>query len=166
MNRKIVILDKPGKKEVLVPLTKEGEEVEVLGLVMAEEKGDYELNVVVDHRVGRTNGRVSIRGVAKNGARVKISGMIKIDKKAQEVGDFLEMKVLILDSKSWAVVEPKLEIEANMVRASHAATVSMIDKEELFYLSSRGVDSVRAEELIVKGFLKAITDKIKNRKNV
>ena len=76
MNRKIVILDKPGKKEVVIPLTKEGEEVEVLGLVMAEEKGDYELNVVVDHKVGRTNGRVSIRGVAKNGAKVKISGMI------------------------------------------------------------------------------------------
>lgn len=161
MNRKIVILDKPGKKEVVIPLTKEGEEVEVLGLVMADGKGDYELNVVVDHKVGRTNGRVSIRGVAKNGAKVKISGMIKIDKKAQEVDDFLEMRVLILDNKSWAVVEPKLEIEANLVKASHAATVSKIDKEELFYLASRGVEKTMAEELIVKGFLKAITDKIK-----
>ena len=88
--------------------------------------------------------------------------MIKIDKKAQEVDDFLEMRVLMLDDKSWAVVEPRLEIEANQVKASHAATVSKINEEELFYLASRGIDREEAEELIVDGFLKDITDKIKS----
>src|SRR3989344_3880073 len=101
MKRKVVILDKPGRKEVKIALTKEGREVELLGLVMAEKKGDYELVVVVDHRSGKTKGRVSIKGVARNGARVKISGLIKIDKDSQNVDDFLEMRVLILDNKSW-----------------------------------------------------------------
>jgi len=161
MKRKIVVLDKPGKKEVVIPLAKEGDEVEVLALVLGKEKGEYELSVVVDHKVGNTNGRVSVKGVAKNGAKVRVSGMIKIDKNAQGVDDFLEMRVLILDDKSWATVEPRLEIEANQVKASHAATVSRINEEELFYLTSRGMKKETAEELIVDGFLKDITDKIK-----
>lgn len=162
MKRKVVILDKPGRKEVRISLTKEGREVELLGLVMAEKKGDYELVVVVDHRSGKTKGRVSIKGVARNGARVKISGLIKIDKDSQNVDDFLEMRVLILDNKSWATVEPKLEIEANLVKASHAATVSRLDEEQLFYLVSRGMKKEKAEKLLIKGFLREITDKIKN----
>ena len=162
MKRKVVILDKPGRKEVKIALTKEGREVELLGLVMAEKKGDYELVVVVDHRSGKTKGRVSIKGVARNGARVKISGLIKIDKDSQNVDDFLEMRVLILDNKSWATVEPKLEIEANLVKASHAATVSRLDEEQLFYLISRGMKKEKAEKLLIKGFLREITDKIKN----
>jgi Fe-S cluster assembly protein SufD len=160
MKRKIVILDKPGKKKVVVSLINEGEEVEVLGLVMGKEKGDYELGVVVDHKSSKTKGRVSIRGIAKSGAKIKITGLIKIDKNSQEVDSFLEMRVLILDNKSWATVEPKLEIEANLVKASHAATVSKIDEEQLFYLTSRGIKKEVAEGLIVTGFLKEITDKI------
>lgn len=157
-----VILDKPGKKELVIPFLKKGEDIEILGLVIGEKPGDYELNVVMNHKVGETKGRVEIRGVAKNGARVKITGLIKIDKDAQKVDDFLEMRVLLLDDKSWAVVEPKLEIEANQVKASHAATVSNINEEEMFYLMSRGMNKERAEEMIVDGFLKGITDNIKN----
>jgi|SaaInlStandDraft_7_1057024.scaffolds.fasta_scaffold259100_1 Fe-S cluster assembly scaffold protein SufB len=157
-----VTLDKPGKKDVVVPFLKKGETAEVLGLVLGGKRGDYELNVIMEHKVGQTKGRVEIRGFAKNGARVKVTGLIKIDKKAQEVDDFLEMRVLMLDDKSWAVVEPRLEIEANQVKASHAATVSKINEEELFYLASRGIDREEAEELIVDGFLKDITDKIKS----
>jgi len=162
MKRKIIILDKPGKKEIRVPLMKEGEEVEVLGLVLGREKGDYDLTVVVDHEVGMTKGRVEIRGIAENGARVKVSGLIKIAKDSQKVDDFLEMRLLLLDDESWAVVKPELEIEANEVKASHAAAVSKINKEQLFYLVSRGIKRKKAEELIVKGFLFKITDKIKN----
>ena len=116
----------------------------------------------MDHKVGNTFGRVVLRGVAKNGARVQVEGMIKIDKEANGVDDFLEMKLLLLDAKSQAVAEPKLEIEANEVKASHAATVGKIDEEELFYLTSRGIGLAEAEKLIVGGFLDQVIDKIED----
>lgn len=156
-----VILDKPGIKEVIVPFTKEGEEVEVWGLVLGREEGDYVLNVMSDHKVGNTFGRVVIRGVAENGARVKVTGIIKIDKQAQGVDDFLEMRLLLLDSKSLAQAEPQLEIEANEVKASHAATVGQIDGETLFYLESRGITKEIAKEMVVEGFLNEVRSRIK-----
>src|SRR3989344_7869547 len=164
MNKKqeIIILDSPGRKELVVDFGREGEEVEVLGLIIADQPGDYHLKVLVDHAIGKTFGRVMIRGIAKNGAKIQVEGMIKIDKEANGVDDFLEMKLLLLDSKSQAVAEPKLEIEANEVKASHAATVGKIDDEELFYLQSRGIKQGEAEKLIVTGFLNKVIDKIED----
>lgn len=160
--QEVVIMNEPGKQELVVEFKKEGEEVEVIGLIIADQPGDYYLKVLVDHKIGKTFGRVMVRGVAKNGARVQVEGMIKIDKGANGVDDFLEMRLLLLDGKSSAVVEPKLEIEANEVKASHAATVGKIDEEQLFYLTSRGLRREGAEELIVDGFLDQVINKIED----
>ncbi len=154
MTKKRFILDKPGTKKITIPFEKEGEEIELSGKILGREKGDYIVDVLVDHKVGKTYGKVSIKGIAKNGARVAVTGMIKIDRQAQGVDDFLEMRLLLLDDKSSAVAEPRLEIEANEVKASHAATVGRIDEEQLFYLQSRGLSRGGSEELIVDGFLK------------
>ncbi len=162
--QEVIILSGPGKRELVVNFGKEGEEVEVLGLIIADQPGDYHLKVLVDHAVGKTFGRVVIRGIAKNGARIQVEGMIKIDKGADGVDDFLEMRLLLLDGKSQATAEPKLEIEANDVKASHAATVGRIDEEELFYLMSRGVGREGAERLIVDGFLNQVVSKMWDRK--
>ena len=52
-------LNKPGIKELVVPLVENGERVEVWGLVEASEPGDYRVKVLVDHKAINTFGRVS-----------------------------------------------------------------------------------------------------------
>lgn len=153
MNIKRFKLDKPGEIDLVIPFLVSHEEQEVLGIISATEPGDYKVRVVADHQVANTFGRVVIKGVAVNGARVTVDGMIKIGKEARKTDSFLDMRILLLDKKSSAVAEPKLEIENNDVRASHAATVGKIDEEQLFYMETRGVSKTEAEKLIIKGFL-------------
>lgn len=149
-------LDKPGEIDLVVPFLTDHEEKEVLGLISATEPGDYKVRVLSNHVAKNTYGRVVIKGVAANGARITVDGMVKIGKEARKTDSFLEMRILLLDKKSSAVAEPKLEIENNDVKASHAATVGKIDDEQLFYLTSRGVDMDEAKKLIVGGFLKEV----------
>ncbi|KKS92740.1 MAG: SufBD protein [Candidatus Collierbacteria bacterium GW2011_GWB1_44_6] len=151
-------LDKPGEIDLVVPFSTSHDEKEVLGVISAMEPGDYRVRVVADHKAPNTFGRVVIKGVAANGAHVSIDGMVKIGKEARNTDSFLEMRVLLLDKKSSAVAEPKLEIENNDVKASHAATVGKIDEDQLFYLSSRGVDLDEANKLIINGFLKEVNE--------
>jgi len=108
---------------------------------------------VADHLVAKTNGRVEVRGVVENGAKVKLVGLVKIAEGARETDSFLSLKLLMLDNRSYALAEPELEILNNDVKASHSASVGRIDKEQLFYLSSRGIAEVEAKRLIVNGFL-------------
>ncbi|MBI4520220.1 MAG: SufD family Fe-S cluster assembly protein, partial [Gemmatimonadetes bacterium] len=48
---------------------------------------------------------------------------------------------------------PNLEIEADDVKCSHAATVGHLEEEVFFYLLSRGIPRETAQRLIVLGFL-------------
>lgn len=145
--------NKPGKYEVKIPFTKSGEKKEWVVFVDGRVAGEYELVVTAEHFVANTEGRITVRGVAGPSSNVKLFGLIKIAKEAQKTNDFLELRVLTLDPTSRGVAEPTLEIEANDVKASHAASVSGVDPEQLLYLMSRGLGRAEARGLIVEGFL-------------
>lgn len=146
-------INKPGKHEINLSLNKEGDRLEWLGIIEARSEGEYELDLVMAHLVPNTFGRVQVRGVAENGARIKVNGLVRIEKQAQNTDSFLSMKILLLDKKSAATAEPELEISANRVKASHAASVGKIDEEQLFYLASRGIKEKEARNMIIKGFM-------------
>lgn len=143
----------PGKWEIVIPFDEQGMELEWTGIVDARLPGVYNLTVVAEHSVPKTRGRVTVKAVCGEGSTVSLKGIIRIAKEAQETDDFLELRVLTLGTKSRATVEPELEIEANNVRASHAASVGRIDPEQLLYLKSRGIDDDIAIKHLVSGFL-------------
>jgi Fe-S cluster assembly scaffold protein SufB len=147
------LINKPGKHEIKLQLIKEGEQLEWLGIIDARIAGEYELDLVMTHMVPNTYGRVTVRGVAENGARVKVKGLVRIEKQAQNTDSFLSMKILLLDKLSAATAEPELEIEANRVKASHSAAVGKVDEEQMFYLGSRGIREKEAKNIIVNGFI-------------
>ena len=150
---KTYIINKPGKYEVDLQLKKEGGRLEWLGIIDARKVGEYDLNLVISHLVSDTFGRVVVRGVVENGARVRVKGLVRIQKQAQNTDSFLSMKILLLDKRSSAIAEPELEIEANKVKASHSASVGKIDDDMMLYLKSRGIDDKGAKNIIINGFL-------------
>ena len=156
----LVILASGGKSEIVIDLVCEGAQALVLGIVKSQKSDNLELKVTTIHQKPNTHAETMIHGLVTDQAQVQIKGLIKIKKKAQRVTDFLTERVLLLSSDARAIAEPELEIEADEVRASHAATVSSLDKEELFYLMSRGVSRVQAEELITAGFLNHVINRV------
>lgn len=147
-------MTKPGRRIKEVVFDSAGEDKEILGIVEARGSGSYEMVIRADHQAGDNKGNIKMRAIAEGGARVNLIGEIIIREGANGVDDFMDIKVLILDDKSSANVDPRLEIMANDVKASHAASVSMVDHEQMFYLSSRGLTKEEAKELLVEGFLR------------
>ena len=70
---------------------------------------------------------------------------------------------MILSKKARADAIPGLEIETNEVRATHSASVSQIDEEQVFYLESRGLTQSEARKLIILGFLHPAVERIPSR---
>ncbi len=145
--------NKPGHCEIVIPFDKEGMEQEWTGIVDARAPGEYSLTVIAEHSVAKTRGRVTIRAVCGENSVVKLKGIIRIEKDAQETDDFLELRVLTLGAKARATGDPELEIEANNVKASHAASVGPVDSDQMLYLRSRGLSKDIAEEQIIRGWL-------------
>jgi len=147
------IVNKPGKQEIELRLNNEGERLEWIGIVDARVKGEYELNITMSHVILNTFGRILLKGVVGNGSIVKVKGLIKIEKLAQESDSFLTMKFLLLDKKSAVTIIPELEIEADSVKVGHSASVGKIDEEQLLYLKSRGVGQNEAKTMIINSFM-------------
>jgi Fe-S cluster assembly protein SufD len=45
------------------------------------------------------------------------------------------------------------------VRCTHAAAIAQIDKDQLFYLRSRGLSDAAARRLVIEGFLSALVER-------
>ena len=148
---KIIKISKSGK--YVVELVGEGAEAEVVGGFRGKDEEQIEIEVEVVHKAPNTTAKTQIRGVVGDQSQAKIIGTIKVMPGAVKTNSFLSEKVLILSEGARAEVVPNLEIEADDVKCSHAATVGKIDEGQLFYLMSRGLKKSQAEDIIVEGFL-------------
>ena len=86
-------------------------------------------------------------------------GMIRVDPGAQQTDAFQECRNLLLSKQAHADAIPGLEIEANDVRCTHAAAVAQVDRDQLYYLRSRGLPEPRAKRLIIDGFLQELAER-------
>lgn len=155
---------KPNKNEKLtLKLGADGDEAELLVAFVGKDKEEYKLMTQVRHQALHTQSYTLVCGVLFDQAKAQVDGLIKIDTGAQDTNAFLEEKILLIGTNAQAEVQPQLEIEANQIKASHAATVGTIDEEQLFYLMSRGLSRDQAVRLIVLGFLQPVLDRIKSR---
>jgi Fe-S cluster assembly scaffold protein SufB len=161
--KQVVSLLKPKPEKIAIDLDRDGQEAELLVAFVGKDKEEYLLAAQVFHQALHTQSYTMVRGVLFDQAKAKVDGLIKIDKGAQHTNAFLEEKILLIGNRAQADAQPQLEIEANEVKASHAATVGTIDEEQLFYLMSRGLSRVQAVQQIVLGFLQPVLDRIKNK---
>ena len=86
--------------------------------------------------------------------------MIRVEPEAQKTNAYQECRNLMLSPTAHAVPIPGLEIMANDVRCTHGATVSRVDREQLFYLMTRGLPRAEAERMVVRGFFQNVLDRI------
>ncbi len=146
-----ILLKKSGDYEV--QLTAPGAYAEIKGSFLVENSLHLNINLTVIHSSPHTSAKTVLKGVAKDKAQVKFFGRIKIEKNCPDTQSFLEERILLLSNTAIAEAVPELEILSDDVKCSHAASISKIPDEHLFYLMSRGLSQLDAEKLIIEGFL-------------
>lgn len=148
---KDIVIDTPG--EYLVELLGEGAEVSITGFFRAKNLDQQKISVIIHHKAPHTLANTVLKGVAEDAALLSFTGRIIIDKNCGQSNSFLTERILLLSEKARAEAVPDLEILSDDVSCSHAASISYIPEEQLFYLMSRGLSKHKAEEMIVEGFL-------------
>jgi len=123
-------------------------------------KQHFDISSNLVHQVPDTNGEVRVRNVLRNKSRSVFSGLIRIEPGAQRSNAYQSQRALILNPGARNDASPSLEINANDVRCTHAASASQLDDERLFYLRSRGLDEDQAKKAIVDGFFQPTVDNI------
>ncbi|MFQ3534485.1 MAG: Fe-S cluster assembly protein SufD [Aggregatilineales bacterium] len=130
------------------------------GLFFADGHQFFDHDTQQNHNAPHTTSDLLFKGALKDEARTVWQGMIKVLPHAQKTDGFQANRNLLLSPEARADSIPGLEIEANDVRCTHAATVGRLEDEPIFYLMSRGMTRQDAERLIVAGFFDPIMQRI------
>jgi Fe-S cluster assembly protein SufD len=112
------------------------------------------------HEGPDTRSDLLFKGAVGGRARSVYTGLIKVHPEARGSNAFQTNRNVKLGDHAWADSVPNLEIENNDVRCSHASTVGPVDEDQRFYLESRGVPPVVAEQLIVTGFFDEVLSRL------
>ncbi len=97
------------------------------------------------------------------GSIIAQRGIGRIEEGADNSGIEYYSEALLLDKDSHAYLQPKLEINTGKVSyARHHARNVHVLPEQIFYLQTRGIDRINAENMIVRGYLLQKLPKIKH----
>jgi Fe-S cluster assembly protein SufD len=149
-----------GKVRMETNLAGQGSEARVTGGYAGGPGQHLDYDTTQEHAAPNTFSDLAFRGVLAAGATAVWRGMIRVDPGAQGTDAFQESRNLLLSPEAHADAIPGLEIEADDVRCTHAAAIAQIDREQLFYLTSRGLDPATAKQVIIEGFLEALVERL------
>lgn len=138
----------------------EGGHAELLGIYFPIGRQHIDHQTLQIHRVPNCFSDLLFNGALKDHARNVYMGIIRVHKQAQKTDAFQRNGNLILDSTARTDSIPGLEIEADDVRCTHAATAAQVEDEYVFYLMARGLSRAQAERMIVQGFFQAVIDRV------
>jgi Fe-S cluster assembly protein SufD len=143
---------KKGKIRIQNDLAGQGGTSRVTGAYFADGSQHLDYDTLQRHIAPNTTSDFAFKGALRDKATAVWRGMIRVEQDAQKTNAYQENRNLLLSPESHADSIPGLEIEANDVRCTHGATVSQVDRDELFYCMARGLSRGEAERLIVRGF--------------
>jgi len=146
-----IVISLPGKYHI--ELTGPGARAEIVGQFMVKDREVCNIEIYIFHKSGHTSAQTTLKGVAYDFGQLRFFGRIVIEPGCPDTQSFLEERILLLSDHAKAEAVPELEILSDDVKCSHAASMSRIPEEHLFYLQSRGLQRKVAEDAIVAGFL-------------
>ena len=153
---------KLGKARQESRLSGPGSTVRATGLYALGERQHLDLDTSQEHAAPNAVSDLAYKGALRGHARSVWRGIIKVAPGAQQTDAFQENRNLLLSGHAHADSIPGLQILANDVRCTHAATVSRVDSELLFFLMARGFQRQEAEQMLVTAFYADALSRIEN----
>ncbi len=137
-----------------------GANARVSGFFFADHGQFFDLDTQQNHNAPLTNTDLLFKGAARDNARTLWQGMIKSLPKMQKIDGYQVCRNLMLSDEARMDSIPGLEIEADDVACSHAATFGTLEEEPIYYLMSRGITRPQAQLMIIEGFFDELLQRI------
>lgn len=115
---------------------------------------NYNLKININYTGEKSSVLVNIRGVNDGGiSKVDIDGTLLNN----NISNILDEKIKIINTNNGKVIcKPNMYIKTSEIIANHENAIGNINKNEVFYLMSKGISRDNAEKLIINGYLLSI----------
>lgn len=151
-----------GKVRMTTRLIGRGSTAKVTGGYAGGGSQHLDYDTLQEHAAENTVSDLAFRGVLADRSSAVWRGMIKVEEGAQQTDAFQECRNMLLSTDAHADAIPGLEILADDVACTHAAAIAQVDKDQVFYLTSRGLPEAQANKLVIEGFLQSLVERLGN----
>lgn len=131
-------------------------------LLLARNHNVFDIKTYFEHQNRYSKSYQLHKAVILDESKVLFDGLIKVLKNSFKTNSEMINNNLLFSKNALVKTDPKLEIYADDVKCRHGATIGIIDKEQLFYLRSRGISLKDAKSIIIAAFASEIIDLIDN----
>jgi Fe-S cluster assembly protein SufD len=139
-----------------VDLVEENSEVQLSGVGVLEHGETLHHHVTVNHHAPHCRSQQVFKASLGGKSRSSFDGTIEVDRGANGTDAQQINRFLMLSDEARASAKPQLKIYADDVSCAHGATTGQLEKEERFYLASRGLSAAVAEALLARGFIEDV----------
>ncbi len=152
------------RNESLSRLEGEGARSDMLSVSVPAREQEYDQRTFQHHVSPGAYSDLLYKNSLYDESRTIFSGLIFVDEGAHRTDAYQTCRNLFMSDEAEANSMPGLEINADDVKCSHGSTSSQISEEEIFYLRARGIDPVRARQLIARGFSVEVIERLGDEK--
>ncbi len=150
------------RQESLISLERPQANAELYSAYTAKKECLNDITANINHLCAETYSNQYAKAVLEADSSATFQGKIHIAPNAQKTNGHQLHKALYLNDNAELNCKPELEIYADDVKCSHGASCGEIDKEQLFYLTSRGIEKETAIQMLTAAYTEEIIALIPN----
>ncbi len=148
------------RNESLSRLEGSGSRSDMLSVSISAREQEYDQRTFQHHVSEGAYSDLLYKNSLYDNSKTIFSGLIFVDEGAHHTDAYQTCRNLLMSDTAEANSMPGLEINADQVKCSHGSTSSQIHDDEIFYLRARGIDPVRARQLIARGFSVEVVERL------
>ncbi len=148
------------RHDINVELSGPGASATLNGLYVVDGTQHVDHHTVMDHAAPRCTSRELYKGVLGGRSRGVFNGTVMVRAGAAGTDSQQSNRNVLISEDAMVDTKPQLEILADDVKCTHAATVGQIDENAMFYLRSRGIDRDTARNLMIHAFVSEVIHRI------
>ena len=138
----------------------EGAECSADGLALIAGRQLADTHTCIDHAQPHGISRQLHKCIVGDAAHAVFNGKIMVRRGSSKTDSEQSNHTLLLTEKAHVDTKPQLEIFNDDVKCTHGATIGQLDKEEVFYLQSRGLSESSARNMLTYAFGAEVIERI------
>ncbi len=142
-----------GDMKLRVVLMGEGASCHIRCVYLSSGADKNHIGIEVVHQSPNTSSVQEIRGILTDESTMDFAGVIRIPPDVQKCDGAQNHRAFLLSDNALVRATPELEIFADDVKCAHGSAIGPLDKTQLFYFLSRGIDQKTAEKMLLKGLI-------------
>ena len=133
--------------------------INLYGTVKSEANATIGNKIKIYHQSRDTFSSQMYRHVLRDESEVMFDGAIDVAKEAKRTESYQANDSIILSADAILHTRPILSIFEDEVKCSHGATIGNLDKSQINYLRSRGINHLEAEKILIDAFIEKVFSK-------